>query len=63
MRGTPKKLLATGLLACGLFACSGPELADLPVRTAPQSQIPHSFAADGAPLRGNAVAIELAPQQ
>jgi hypothetical protein len=65
MRGTPFRLLATGLLACGLFACSGPEvdLADLPVRAAPQDQSPYSDNVEGAPLRGTAVAIALAPQQ
>ncbi|MBB5722394.1 hypothetical protein FHS72_002020 [Loktanella ponticola] len=60
MRGTPIKLLATGFMACGLFACTGPELASLPVREAPQAERPYSPDVDGAPLRGTAVAIAMA---
>ncbi|MCK0120238.1 MAG: hypothetical protein ABJO29_05255 [Yoonia sp.] len=61
MRGTPIKLLATGFMACGLFACSSPELVELPVRSSPQDQAPYSPDVGDAPLRGTAVAIALAP--
>ena len=63
MRCTPKKLLATSLIACGLLACSSPELTDLPVRTVPQDEIPYSPQVEEAALRGTAVAIALGPQQ
>ena len=62
MRGTRKTLLAAGILACGLSACSEPQLAELPVRSAPQVEAPHTIQAAGAPLRGTAVAVDLAAQ-
>ena len=60
MQGTLAKLLATGLMACGLFACSTPDLADLPVRDAPQAEVPYSPETSGQPLRGTAVAVDVA---
>jgi hypothetical protein len=63
MRGTLTKSLATGLIACGLLACSVPELVDLPVRTIPQDELPYSPQVEGAALRGTAVAIALVPPQ
>ena len=63
MWGRLKAVTATGLLAGGLAACSGSalsNLATLPVRTSPQDETPHGLAEPGAPLRGTAVAVDMA---
>ena len=60
MGGLQSSLVILTSLALGLSACAGPDLATLntlPVRTEPQSVLPHSESAPGTPLRGNAVAI------
>ena len=60
MGGLQKSLLTMGGLSACLTACGAPELADLeelPVRSTPQAEIPHSESDPNAPLRGSAVAI------
>lgn len=63
MQGALIKATGAGVLACALGACSGPNSAaldTLPVRTTPQDEVPHSQSDPDAPLRGTAVAIDMA---
>jgi len=66
MWGPTRPIAALCLLACAATACTRPSLealAELPVRSGPQTDRPYSQSDSGAPLRGTAVAIQVAPAQ